>query len=84
MRRDHRRVLEKGKNRDRRGVKMGRIGDHPFDELKGPRVLVKFRRETDRKEAVSGTGRHRGFRSVFEGNVECLLEYPIYRTVHKL
>ena len=63
---------------------MGRIGDQSFDELKGPRVLVKFERERDRKEGVSGTGRHRGLRSVFEGNVECILEYAIYKTVHKL
>lgn len=63
---------------------MGRIGDKSFDELKGPRVLVKCERETDRREGMSSTGRHRGFRSVFEGNVECTLEYAIYKTVHKL
>ncbi|MEA2074302.1 MAG: hypothetical protein U9O85_00970 [Euryarchaeota archaeon] len=63
---------------------MGRIGDQPFDELKGPHVLVKFEQEKDRKKAVSSTGRHRGFRSVFEGNVECILEYAIFRTVRKL
>jgi len=63
---------------------MGRTGDQPFDELKGPRVLVKFEQEKDRKEDVSSTGRHRGSRSVFEGNVECILEYAIYKTVHKL
>lgn len=63
---------------------MGRIGDQPFDELKGPRVLVKFEREAGRKEGVNSTGKHRGFRSVFDGNVECALEYAIYKTVHKL
>jgi len=63
---------------------MGRTGDQPFDELKGPRVLVKFERETNRNEGVSSTGKHRGFRSIFEGNVECTLEYAIYKTVHKL
>lgn len=63
---------------------MGQTGDKPFDELKGPRVLVKCERETDRREGMSSTGRHRGFISVFEGNVECTLEYAIYRTVHKL
>ncbi len=63
---------------------MGRTGDQPFDELKGPHVLVKFEQEKNRKEGVSNTGRHRGHRSVFEGNVECTLEYAIYKTVHKL
>ena len=63
---------------------MGRTGDQPFDELKGPRVLVKFEREMNRKEGVSSTGKHRGFRSIFEGNVECTLEYAIYKTVRKL
>jgi len=63
---------------------MGRIGDKSFDELKGPRVLVKFEQEKNTKKVVSSTGRHRGLRSVFEGNVECTLEYAIYKTVHKL
>lgn len=63
---------------------MGRTGDQPFDVLKGPQVLVKFEEEKDKKRVVSSTGRHRGSISVFEGNVECTLEYAIYKTVHKL
>jgi hypothetical protein len=35
---------------------MGRTEDQSFDELKGPRVLVKFERETNRKGGVSSTG----------------------------
>jgi hypothetical protein len=62
---------------------MGRTGDQHFDVLKGPQVLVKFEQEKE-KRVVSSTGRHRGSRSVFEGNVECILEYAIYKTVHKL
>jgi hypothetical protein len=42
MRRDRRRAFGGRGNRDRGGVIMGKIGDQPFDELKGPRVLVKF------------------------------------------
>jgi len=60
---------------------MGRTGDQPFDELKGPRVLVKFERKADRKEDVSSTGKHRDFSSIFEGNVECTWDYTIYKSV---
>jgi len=60
---------------------MGRTGDQPFDELKGPRVLVKFERERNRKEGVSSTGKHRGFSSIFEGNVECARDYTIYKSL---
>ncbi len=63
---------------------MERIGDQPFDELKGHHVLVKFEKETDRMGGVSATGSHRGFRSVFEGNVECILEYAVFRKVRNL
>ena len=63
---------------------MGEIGDQPLDELQGPRVLVKFEKEPDRMSGVSATGRHRGLRSVFKGNVECILEYAVFRKVHKL
>ena len=63
---------------------MGAIGDQPYDELRGPLIIVRFIWEKERIGGVSATGKHRGFRSVFEGNVECTLEAPIFRKEHKL
>ncbi len=55
----------------------GRVGKEPFDKLKGYRVIVWFENETKRESRINRTGRHRGFRSTFEGNVECILDLAI-------
>jgi len=55
---------------------MGRTGKEPFDRLEGYQVIARFNKEKDRK-LIYHTGHHRGQRSIFEDNIECILEYPI-------
>ena len=63
---------------------MAEIGRNYFDQLKGYRVIVRFNKLAKTIKKISNTGRHRGFRSHFEGNVECILDLPIKLRTRKL
>ena len=59
------------------------MGKEVFDRLQGYQVVARFENES-RRDLVKLTGKHRGQRSVFEGNVECILEFQIKTKEHKL
>ena len=61
----------------------GEVGRNTFDQLEGYQVIARFNKEKER-ELISHTGKHRGQRSIFEGNVECILEYQIMRRIRNL
>lgn len=54
----------------------GAVGRNTFDRLEGYQVIARFNQEKDRK-LIRATAKHRNQRSIFEGNVECILEYQI-------
>ena len=58
----------------------GQVGRNIFDKLEGYQVIARFYRERDRK-LIRHTSGHRGQRSIFEGNVECILEFQIMSKV---
>lgn len=62
---------------------MARTGRDPFDALKGYQVIARFESEASRSTIRLGP-RHRGRRSVFEGNVECRLDLAIKTREQKL
>lgn len=60
-----------------------RLGDQRGDLLKGEQILAIFKKE-ERRKLTGSTGHHRGNQSVFEGNVECVLEFQFRKKIHKL
>lgn len=61
---------------------MGRTGKNNFDQLKGHQVIARF--NSEKRNLISHTSKHRGMRSVFEGNVECILDLPIMKKKRKI